>query len=199
MKQALFIDFDGVLCRDRFWRGLPREQYDLIQEQLIEGNRELMDQWMRGKRTSEEVNQYVSELLGVPYEDVWQVFVQDAKAMQVSKEALQLISVLRERFLTILITVNMDSFDRFTVPALGLDSHFDLIVNSYNEGRFKFEEDGAMFADAAAKLGAAFLGAYLIDDSANNCAVFDKLGGTGFLVDAEHSTYDYLRQLQEGV
>lgn len=197
MKPILFIDFDGVLCFDRFWRGLPEEHFKRLQEVLFEGNKAMLERWMRGGHTAEEVNQYVAENLGIPYEEVWRIFVEDAKTMYISKEVLDAIAGIRGLYQTVLITVNADSLDRFTVPALSLDTYFDLIVNSYTDGRFKYEDNGGLFVDAAKKLGAPIENAVLLDDSDNNCAVFRQLGGTACKVDKEHTALSYLEQLRK--
>lgn len=197
MKPLLFIDFDGVLCFERFWRGLPKDEYRLVDDLLLTGNRPMIDKWMRGGYTSEEIHEYLSEKTGIPYERLWNVFVEDTKTMPVSQEVLEAVSRLRDRYQTILITVNMDSFDRFTVPALSLDTYFDMIVNSFSDGRFKYEDGGSMFLDAAKKIGGTIDTAYLIDDSQRNCDVFNELGGTALKVDAEHSTLSHLERLEK--
>jgi len=195
MKPILFIDFDGVLCDDRFWRGMGTADYDRIQEFLILGNRPMMDRWMRGGHSSEEINAYLSEHLDIPYEKLWEVFVNDAKTMNISPEVLSAIGHLRSRYHTVLITVNMDSLERFTVPAHRLDTYFDVIVNSYNDGRFKSEEGGQQFLDTANSLRASIEFSYLIDDRDNNCEIFKSLGGCALKVDSDHSTLKHLQAL----
>ena len=36
---------------------------------------------MRGKHTAEEINQIISEKIGIPFEKLWTVFVEDCKTM----------------------------------------------------------------------------------------------------------------------
>lgn len=195
MKPILFVDFDGVLSSDRFWRGMGAEDYERIQEFLIVGNRPMMNRWMRGGHTAEEINAYLSEHLHIPYEKLWEVFVNDAKTMNISFDVLNTIGQLRDRFHTVLITVNMDSLERFTVPAHNLDSYFDVVVNSYKDGRFKSEEGGQQFLDTANSLNAPIEFSYLIDDRENNCEVFRNLGGLALKVDEHQSTLEHLKTL----
>ncbi len=195
MKPILFVDFDGTLCYDRFWRTLPPEQNAQVHELLFGGNRTWTNEWMRGMHTSEEVTAYVAEQTGIPYEELWETFVRDASTMAVEPRLLELISKLRTKYTTVLITVNMDSFDRFTAPALKLNQYFDEMVNSYNEKRFKTDDDGAMFTDIAKKFGADIATSILVDDSEKACAVFSQLGGTALRVTKEKPTLQHLEHL----
>ncbi|MEZ4104057.1 MAG: hypothetical protein R3B60_02090 [Candidatus Paceibacterota bacterium] len=46
--KALFVDFDGTLCDERYWRSLPTEEYEAIQELLFKNNTQIVHDWMRG-------------------------------------------------------------------------------------------------------------------------------------------------------
>jgi len=70
MKPILFIDFDGTLCHDRFWRSLPAEQYEKVQTLLFKERKSYAEEWMKGKHTAEEVNQFLSEQLRIPFEEI---------------------------------------------------------------------------------------------------------------------------------
>jgi FMN phosphatase YigB (HAD superfamily) len=76
----------------------------------------------------------------------------------------------------------MDSFSRFTHPALKLDDYFDEIVNSFNEGTHKTDNKGALFLKYANKYGTAIENCLLFDDSLNVQKTFRELGGTPYLV-----------------
>ncbi len=195
MKPILFIDFDGTLCHDRFWRSLPTEQYEKVQEFLFVEKRAYAEEWMKGKRTAEEVNQLLAEQLGVPFEELWGIFVRDAEAMKVSQEVLEAIGKLRDKYTTILITVNIDSFSRFTVPALKLDSYFDAISNSYYEGKFKSDNDGEIFRDYLEKYSAPVSSSVVIDDSFAVCETFKAIGGVACQVTTEEDTAFHLKTL----
>jgi len=194
-KPILFIDFDGTLCHDRFWRSLPEEQYRNVQEFLFSENKIYAEEWMKGKRTAEEVNKLIAEKLGISFEEIWNVFVRDAQTMRVSKEVLEPIERLRDTHTTILITVNMDSFSRFTVPALKLDRYFDAISNSYYEGKFKSDNGGQVFRDYVEKYSAPIESSILIDDSTGACETFRALGGIAYQVTPEEDLSYHLAQL----
>ena len=82
---------------------------------------------MRGKKTSEEINVLVAKKINMPFTELWEIFVQDCTTMHVSIEILEKISSLQDKFRIILVTGNMDSFTRFTVPTLHLEDYFDYI------------------------------------------------------------------------
>lgn len=190
--RTLFIDFDGTICFDRFWQNLPAHEYSLIEELLFKQNRDMVVDWMRGVYTSEDINHFVSDKTGIVYERLWDVFVTGCKSMVVSPDILKQIDILRSRFYTVLITGNMDSFDRFTAPSLKLTEHFDIVVNSYAEGVLKFEDDGATFRKY---LRGNIHEAILIEDSQKSCDAFERLGGVVYQVSPEHSALSYLTQL----
>lgn len=196
-KPILFIDFDGTLCHDRFWRSLSEEQYKKVQSLLFEENMSFAEEWMKGKHTAEEVNQFLAEQLGIPFEEIWEIFVKDAETMSVPKDVLETIGKLRERYATILITVNMDSFSRFTVPALELSNYFDAISNSYYEGKFKSDNEGEVFRDYIQKYSAPVDRSILIDDSTGACETFRALGGVAYQVTTEEDISHHLTKLNK--
>ena len=195
MKSALFVDFDGTLCHDKFWRSLEPALQEKIQEYLFGVDQEIVNDWMRGVYTSEDIHQKLVEDLKINYEFLWNIFVEDCRTMFVEKSVLGKIAKLRDRYITVLITDNMDCFDRFTIPTLGLDAHFDLIVNSYNEKTSKNDNDGKLFLGVAQRAGVALSESILIDNSRKTCEIFQKLGGRPFLVTEEKPLAFWLDQV----
>ena len=194
-KPILFIDFDGTICHDRFWRGLKTNKQDELQKFLFQENKNLVDSWMRGKYISEEINQIISENINMPFEKLWDIFVYDCKNMYVPKLVLEKIRLLGDNFTTILITGNMDCFDRFTVPALKLDSYFDLISNSYNKKQLKDDNNGELFLRYADQFNANIEDSFVIDDSENVCNVFEGLGGVAKLITPEKDIIFHLENI----
>lgn len=196
-KPILFIDFDGTLCHDRFWRSLPSEQYEKVQNFLFGQDKTHVQEWMRGKRTAEEINELLAEHLSVPFQELWEVFVQDVSSMKVSQKSLNVIKNLRDRYTAILITVNMDSFSRFIVPALQLNNYFDVISNSYEEGLFKSDNDGEVFRKYIHTYQAPVADSILIDDSLSACTTFSSLGGISRQVTEDNDLTYHLKQISE--
>ena len=197
MKSILFCDFDGTICHDRYWRSLPEEKYEKVQQLLFHTDTSVVKDWMRGKYIAEEVNHMVAQKIGVPYNELWRLFVHDCKTMCVPEEILEKLSALRDHFAVILMTVNMDSFSRFTVPALCLEKYFDHISNSYDEGKHKTDNQGEIFTEYVARWNTAIEDCIVIDDSLSVCKTFEKLGGTAYLVTPEKDVYDHVTFLEK--
>ncbi len=185
MKPILFIDFDGTLCHDRFWRSLELELQLKVQEILFSGKKERVKDWMLGKYTSEEINQILADESGVDYDTLWSVFVSDCEKMNISADVLNKINSLRDTYVVVLTTDNMDCLDRFTIPALGLDTYFDRIVNSYSEKILKDDDGGKTFQKIAEEHQSSLTHSVLIDNSLDSCQMFDSLGGKSCLVTTE--------------
>lgn len=192
MKPTLFIDFDGTLCHERFWRSLDSELQEKVQTNLFGSKKEVVRDWMLGKYTSEEINQILAEELDSDYDKLWSTFVNDCEKMAVSREVLDRIQNLRNQYFTVLITDNMDSLDRFTIPALGLNQYFDLVVNSHTEKALKNDENGKSFRKVAERYKSPLSNSILIDNSISSCKVFEDLGGRPCLVTSEKTLADWL-------
>ncbi len=192
------MDFDGVLCYERYWRSLPPVQHEQVQELLFRQDTTLVNEWMRGKYSAEQINRIVSENLGIPFGELWDIFVQDCQTMSVSEEVLRSIGRLRKQYVVILLTGNMDSFSMFTEPRLRLKQCFDIVSNSFEEGLHKTDNEGELFLKYADKFKADLRDCIAIDDSRRVHQIFSKLGGICYLVDAEHPVESYLRILLAG-
>ncbi len=197
IKPLLFIDFDGTICHDRFWRSLPAEQYTKVQALLFNDDTTRVQDWMRGKYTAEEINAYVAKEIGMPSEVLWSLFVNDCTTMSVPIDVLEKINALGEQYTTILMTANMDSFTRFTVPSLSLRQYFDHISNSYDEGLCKTDEGGKLFLDYAHKYNVPFQDCLMIDDSEHVCSIVETLGGTALRITPHANIYTHLEALAQ--
>lgn len=181
-KPILFIDWNGTLNDENFFRSLDAQTYQRIQEFLFGANQQMVIDWMKGKYTSEQVVAQVAHHLGIPFEDLWDVFVDDCVTMTLSTEIVDTLRSLKDRYTLILATGNMDCFTRFTVPALKLNEIFDAIHSSHEEGILKHENEGEVFLGYAKKYESPLSTAHLFDDSQNVCTIFTELGGTAHLV-----------------
>lgn len=196
MKPILFIDFDGTLCHDRFWRSIDKSSFEKIQNFLFGENKPIVNDWMRGFHSSEHINQLVSKELNVSFEKVWDIFVADCENMTISDDVLNRIENLKKNFYTVLITDNMDCFTRFTVPALKLNSFFDSIINSFDNKKFKSDNSGEIFLQIAKERGSKIENCILMDNSKGACATFSKLGGNTRFVTSEQPLAFWLENLE---
>ncbi len=195
IKPILFCDFDGTICHDRYWSSLPAEQYDQVQKLLFRDDTSRVNDWMRGKYTAEQINEWLSEQTGMPYKELWGVFVADCESMKVSTETLEKLSSLRDHYTVILMTGNMDSFSRFTAPILRLQNYFDQISNSYHEGKHKTDNGGEIFKEYTGRLGVPLSECVVLDDSQSVCDTFELLGGKAYRVTSEKDINYYLALL----
>ena len=195
MKSVLFIDFDGTLCHDRFWKSIDASSFEQIQNFLFSENKSIIRDWMKGVYSSEDINRLISKRLNISFEKLWKVFVDDCTDMMVSRDSLNRIKKLKKDYKTILITDNMDCFTRFTVPALNLSSYFDSIVNSFENKKFKEYNEGEIFIQLADDAHTKIEDCILIDNSKTACATFSKLGGKSCFVTAETSLDYWLGNL----
>lgn len=196
-KPIVFCDFDGVLCHDRYWKSLPIDKLEKIQKFLFEKDNTLVIDWMRGKHTAEEINQILADQTDISYKKLWKIFVDDCKSMKVSKKILNKLNKLRKSYIVILVTSNMDSFSRFTQPALDLESYFDYISNSYNEGILKTDNNGELYLGLANRYGIPIQNCLVFDDSKEVQKIFNKLGGTAYLVTKKQDFTFYLENILE--
>lgn len=197
IKPILFCDFDGVLCHDRYWRNLLPDEYEKIDKLLFRNNTTLVNDWMRGKYSAEEINRIVSEKTAIPFEKLWNVFVEDCKTMQVPRGTLKTLDRLRNRYIVILITGNMDSFSRFTQPALALENYFDHISNSFHEGMYKTDNNGEIFLKYTNKYGVPIQNCIVLDNSKNVCKIFTELGGIAYLITQDQNIIYYLEKIAD--
>lgn len=195
MKPILFIDFDGTLCFDKFWRTLPFEKYNAVQEFLFSGENQFVKEWMSGNLTSEDINKLVSEKIAMNTAELWNIFVKECESMVIDQDILTKINNLRNRYTVILITDNMDCFERFTVPALKLRDFFDHVVSSYTEKASKGDDQGELFQKIAEGLGSNMASSILIDNSEKFCNLFEKRGGRSLFVTRDQSLGYWLDNL----
>jgi len=199
-SKILFVDFNGVLSYKHFWFSLaeshPRTK-SKIEDYLFNQNPQLVKDWMNGAYTSEQIVHQLCEDRGIDYDNIWQVFVQDCKDIDVSKPILNKLNQMKDEFYLVHSTGNMDSFNRWTLPANPLMSEvFDRIDNSYDFGYQKNHNEGKYFKDTIALLGFNPDQAYVIDDSTKVCQVFADLGGTALCVTGEAQVLDALDTLR---
>ena len=194
----LFIDFDGVLCHDRFWRSLPHELRSSVDHFLFSDHFPIVVQWMRGHCASEEVNEVLAHFVGIAYKPLWQVFVHDCRTMNVSLAHMRSIQCIRRFMPVVVVAGNMDCFERFTVPSLGLRNYFDDVVNSAVCGRLKTDDDGRLFSDLCERYGIEQSRAVLIDDAARNRLAMENGGGQALDVKDWQALSDVLWEIEMG-
>ena len=142
--KILFIDWDGTLSNSRFWEqwSLNPEhiaKYKLIQQVLFEGDEGLLIDWMCGYKIADNVVQYVADVTGLDYGELITELQRSCENMTfIDEDVIQSIQQIRDKGSKVVIaTDNMDTFSRWTVPALKLEDYFDGILLSVDRGALK--------------------------------------------------------------
>lgn len=193
-RRLLFIDFHGTLSKDVFWNALPPEHLRLIQREIFE-DAPFVQSWMRGARNSRDACRYASSLTGLDEEYLFSTLLESCRSFSICPTVANSLQALREHFVTVLTTANMDCF-AVVARHLRLLDLFDDVVNSADYGLLKEDEGGLLFQMVADAVGATLANATLIDDSQEVCSVFSNLGGSSIRVASVDETRAHLERLQ---
>ena len=196
-KQNIFIDFDGTICFDYFWRSAPEEIKKTIGKFLFQDNTYLLEDWMCGQKSSEDINQIISDNCNLDYNMIWSYFIKDCENMYIPEDILDALSACKKNNTLILITDNMDSFNRFTINKLKLLNYFHYIFNSYDYGVLKDDPlPKGLFKKVIDLNGFDIQKSVLLDNSQKNCDLFNQLGGSSFLIKDKQDVVSILKMLE---
>lgn len=204
--KAIFFDWNGTLSTSLFWdqwkdSAHPRHKwYVPLSRYLLGENMPIVMEWMRGKVTAEDIARLLGDRFGYSRETIFQDLKESCEAMRlVSDEVLPLVQKLRRSGMKCVIaTDNMDTFTRFTVPALRLSEHFDGVLNSFDIGSLKFDTNGdsiPFFDEYTEKNDVKYKDAVLIDDCIDKSGVYKKLGFDILQISSPDDFVGRLRQL----
>lgn len=141
--QVVFVDWHNTLSTSRFWAHdrrsrLPPDVLDNV-ESYVFSQDELVTTWMLGHLSAEEVCALAAEDLGLRPEEVLADLEQSCRGMKLHDPSVVTVlrSLSRRGIKVVLATDNMDTFARWTVPALRLATVFDEILCSASCGWLK--------------------------------------------------------------
>lgn len=172
--KIIFIDWHDTLSTDRFWHqweDTHPERSRLIQDNFFGNDKETTVKWMRGELDAEDVTTILGERTSIPIDELRAELQSSSERLRLIDESvLNLIATIRDAGIkAVIATDNMDTFPRWTVPALKLDRHFDDILDSHTLKTLKDEagEDGSslFFHDYLAREGISPEQAVLFDDN----------------------------------
>lgn len=197
--QTILFDFDGVLCFDHFYvSALKLEHKDVlawISKNIFEGNRELVDRWMRGEISSTQVNEKIATATGIDINLLNRLFVKSVEDMKVDENLLSFIQGLRGGGIKVgLVTDNMDVFSTVVRMKHQLDAKFDTVVNSADHGFLKKELNGKLLETTLKELGESDISKSLIvDNQAEVVHLYKQKGGSGFLYNEYNEFKDWIQ------
>jgi beta-phosphoglucomutase-like phosphatase (HAD superfamily) len=142
--KVVFVDWDGTLSHSRFWEQWQyapgyHQAYRAIQQHLFLDQPNVIRSWMRGMHSTENIVQIVAKITSLSPHFVLKELITSCQSMQLIDPALApLVQSLRRQGIRVVIaTDNMDTFLRWTAPALNLQQLFDGILCSHPLGTLK--------------------------------------------------------------
>ena len=151
MKKVIFIDWNKTLSYSLFWEhlqdtGHPSHKHLApIEQWLFVDNRDVITPWMRGELSADDVTERMGREIGVDCSLIADELRHSCEQMQYSIDNLEeIVANIRKRGIKVVIaTDNMDTFTRYTVPAMNINSVFDGVINSHSMKCLK--DDAAPF------------------------------------------------------
>ncbi|MFA5634009.1 MAG: HAD family hydrolase [Candidatus Dojkabacteria bacterium] len=140
-NKVIFLDWNGTLSDSFFWEHMRISDdsevlalYNLWDIALFNKPKKYIEDWMRGRFSTEKVLKEIASKTSTEYEKLLREFVKGCESMEfVSDEIPSLVEVLKgDGYCVVIATNNMDCFTRWTVPFMQLDKLFDEVLNSYN-------------------------------------------------------------------
>ena len=185
--KTVFINWSGTLSNSKFWEQLadplhPRSSwFQKLEYSLFNNLKDKIRPWMRGKYTSEQICKMVAEDTGFNYETILQDFIIGCQKMRLSSpRLLEVVEKIRHKGSECIIaTDNMDSFRRWTIPALNLEKYFDDFLISWELKCLKGDlENGQskFFANYFKHQSLAFEDCVLLDDDLDESGIYARLG-----------------------
>ncbi|NCC19802.1 hypothetical protein EOM33_01945 [Candidatus Saccharibacteria bacterium] len=196
MKKVVFIDWSGTLSYSIFWEHLQdtrhpnHKHFPSIRKWLFTDNRDIINPWMRGDLSVDDVIGRMSQDVGINRVLIMDELRRSCEEMRFSVENLEniIVTIQKRGVKVVIATDNMDTFSRFTVPTMQLNKIFDEILNSYDIGHLKDDElptDSILFFDKYLKMnGWGYDDAVLLDNSPDKSGKYRRLGFERILIDS---------------
>lgn len=203
-SSCVFIDWHGVLSEDVFWQSiLGNERHELNSSleravaKLFGGEAHLVESWMRGSVSMEQVVARLEVGLNRRYRDDFLVrrLLRDCRRMQPRHSLLEPL-IEAEANGHVLRAVATDNMDCFFAAAEWLWTSpgrmFDGALCSSELGVLKAEDPQRFFGRWLEDHGLGPGDALLVDDSVENCVAFERWGGTAVHFSCERRAVEEL-------
>ena len=185
--KIIFLDWNKTLSSTRFWEQLSDPTHELnqlftkIESVLFNKDYNIVNPWMLGKITSEEVCKFISQKIGVEHSVLQKELKRSCVNMKfINDNVTKILRQLKMQGVVLVIaTDNMDTFSKYTYPTINKYSLFDGYLNSYDIGCFKYDflDNRLPFFDSYLHThGYSYNDVVLIDDSLEKVGNFERLG-----------------------
>jgi FMN phosphatase YigB (HAD superfamily) len=172
--RVVFVDWANTLSTSLFWQQRPGCRLSAADsakaESYVFSRAEHVRQWMLGAVTAEDVCASAAGKLGLAAADLLADLEHSCRSMEFDDPAaVDALRAIREQGTkVVLATDNMDTFFRWTVPALHLRGIFDAILDSASLGALKgglVDGQSPFFGPWLSDQGIVPFEAVLVDDS----------------------------------
>lgn len=130
-KPTIFVDFHVTLSLKNYWDHLQLPTYRVIDIALFRHSPTIVDEWMHGKISAEEVTAYVAGKTGLDRQELLDSLITGCIDTTYLAGLALAVSALRNHAQTVLFTDNTDCLHRFVLPGSHLSSAFDHIASSW--------------------------------------------------------------------
>jgi len=195
--KLLLVDFDGVMSNGRFYNAEDEEQAKMgvqaVQHIFAPGNSELLNDWMRGKLSYQSLHDLVEKKAGLSARQLDALLEESVKRMSLNQALLRYIGQLRSNGVVVsLFTNNMDVFDKVSRAHHKLDTYFDHIYSSSEQGQLKLEDD-TLLLRVIQDAGTGIAHTAFVDDSTSSYEAATSYGVATCL----YKDYTYSQKLFE--
>ncbi|MBD3300725.1 MAG: hypothetical protein GF347_05230 [Candidatus Moranbacteria bacterium] len=187
MSKAILFDFDGVLTNDLIFVGFRKKNpklWNFLQKEIFVHNKKhtLFKEYMRGEFNYKYFLECLSAQTKVPYQELEEEFFSSIYSIKVDNLILDFISKLKKKFKVALISDNIDIFSQIVVKNNRLDELFPVIINSFDYGFLKTDQNGELLDIAIRAIRHNdYKHSLMIDDCKTVVKIFKKKGGRAFL------------------
>ena len=203
--KVVFFDWNKTLSNSLFWEQLGDSHHkrhdwnENISTYLFKENKNFISDWMRGEINDRKIVEHISVRFNYSSDELLEDLAESCRNMKfVSDDVITLVKKLRKKGTRCVIaTDNMDTFRKYTVPALELEKYFDDILVSADNGLFKFDTEDTkipFFDDYLQEHNLRYEDVVLIDDCVDTSGVYKR---AGFDILQIFDPADFIRKLRQ--
>jgi FMN phosphatase YigB (HAD superfamily) len=204
--KIIFLDWNKTLSYSLFWGHLsdPKHLNNAIEKPIIDWlfnkNRPIINQWMRGKYSAEDICKNIAQDTGLDYNLIFEELKYSCQTMEFCDPAIpDIISNLRSKgYKVVIATDNMDTFKKFTIPEMKLENMFDDFLISSEMGILKedyINDKAAFFEPYMVRNNFEYENTVLFDDCADKMDICKKIGMRTVNITSPTQLVDELKKL----
>lgn len=179
-KWIIFLDFNWVISHNRFRSRLSqthKSAYEAIQENIFLSKTNLVQKRMKWEVHYRDIINIIYQKTLINLDVLEDILKEDCENMDIDRDLVDYLSKLD--YYLILVTDNMDCFDKWIFPTLIKSWRFEYIWSSCGAGHLKADSWWKVFVEIAQRYNIPIKKCYLIDDSLKNCMILDNIWWNG--------------------